>query len=176
MEGDKFSLIDDIKFVSNMETPYWRKMRWRLHKHNFFSFSFSFSWYFCPMSNASGPPADHVALCLLCRLSRMTTWQDFSMQLLFSTLYWLILIEIYGAIYPWHTWAGERSGVELTLWTWSSYLLKILKQTTKAGEIGSSTMPHKVNLLILKTVKAVLVKPNEAHLISVRSCHFHIGR
>nr|UER43305.1 SBPASE protein [Populus tomentosa] len=57
-----------------------------------------------------------------------------------------------------------------------SYLLKILKQTTKAGEIGSSTMPHKVNLLILKTVKAIVVKPNEAYLISVRSCHFHIGR
>ncbi|KAJ6902226.1 SBPASE protein [Populus alba x Populus x berolinensis] len=57
-----------------------------------------------------------------------------------------------------------------------SYLLKILKQTTKAGEIGSSTMPHKVNLLILKTVKAILVKPNEAYLISVRSCHFHFGR
>ncbi|KAJ6987205.1 hypothetical protein NC653_020438 [Populus alba x Populus x berolinensis] len=48
--------------------------------------------------------------------------------------------------------------------------------TTKAGEIGSSTTPHKVNLLILKTVKAIVVKPNEAYLISVRSCHFHIGR
>ncbi|KAJ6902225.1 SBPASE protein [Populus alba x Populus x berolinensis] len=59
---------------------------------------------------------------------------------------------------------------------WQCRVASNCKRTTKAGEIGSSTMPHKVNLLILKTVKAILVKPNEAYLISVRSCHFHFGR